>query len=236
MFKLPKMSSKNNHTIILLTKLSIFLQRGKRENQSFKMVDKPLQVFSNSEIIDGIIKGDLVIYKYIRNNSFPFLMQWLNDAASKRKAEEIIQNALIILYRKITTRGLILQCGFITYFLAVCKKIWIYEVDYRKIAFLEDDRSEEIAKIDDQEIENLYLESKEFKLYRRHFNGLKKKQQLILEASIDGIPYDDLFKQFGYSSISSFKNEVCRIRKILKERIISDPCFKILKDKSNWSL
>ena len=93
-----------------------------------------------------------------------------------------------------------------------------------------------ISPEEEDEIETFYNESKEFQLYRRHFRTLKKRQQAILEASINGESYKDIFTKFGYASADSFKNEVYRIRKNLIDKITKDPEYQKLKNRSNWSV
>jgi hypothetical protein len=227
---------KDNHVINLISKLSLFLHKDKTRGNFSTMPVKSENTYSNTEIIDGIIRGDLVIFNYIRENSLSFFRNINGKSGKSGKAEELFQDAIIVIFRKITTSGLTLDCQFITYFIAVCKKIWFYQNNGNNKSKTIQVEGIEPVHLDEEEIENLYMESKEFELYRYHFGLLKKKQQRILEASISGLPYKDLCQQFGYNSADTFKNEVCRIKKNLVRRITSDPKFQMFKDRANWSL
>jgi hypothetical protein len=128
-----------------------------------------------------------------------------------------------------------LSCKFLTYFIAVCKNIWNYN---NRIKGKEEIQNKDIDPdgfLDEEEIEMLWTESREFRLYRRHFNTLKVKQQNILASSLDGVAYRDLFRQFDYKSEEAFKNEVFRIRRKLFQKISEDPEFRFLKNRTYWS-
>ena len=98
----------------------------------------------------------------------------------------------------------------------------------------EDDFDESILS-DEEDIGTLWKESREFRLYRKHFESLKEKQRDIFESSLDGVPYRELYSQFGFRSEEAFKNEVYRIRRKLFQRIIEDPEFRILFNRTYWS-
>jgi len=219
-----------------IIKLNVFLQKDTTREAISEMPEKPVHIYSDIEIIDGIKRGDPLIVKYIRDKNISFLRTLSGKTRNNHLEEEIFQDALIVVYRKLTSSNFTLNCQFNTYFLAVCKKIWAFGNSYKKITQPLTSEMACISAEEQEEIESLYIVSKEFQLYRRHFKTMKKRQQSILEASINGESYKELFAQFGYASADSFKNEVCRIRKNLINRIISDPEYQRLKNKTKWSL
>jgi hypothetical protein len=176
----------------------------------------PDHTYSNDELIEGIIHGDNKIFRYVSDQTIPYLIKTIGKKGTKTLAEEIVQEAYIVIFRKAGSTGLHLSCKFLT-------------DEVRNRDFIND------GILDEEEIEMLWMESREFRLYRRHFNTLKGKQQTILASSLDGVAYKDLYRQFGYKSEDAFKNEVFRIRRKLFQRISEDPEFRFLKNRTYWS-
>jgi DNA-directed RNA polymerase specialized sigma24 family protein len=186
-------------------------------------------------MIEGFIHGDHEIFRYVSDQTIPYLVKTIGKKGTKSQAEEIVQEACIVIFRKAGSSGLELNCKFLTFFIAVCKNILNYEIRIKgREEILSTDFSQN-GVLDEEEIEMLWKESREFRLYRRHFNTLKGKQQTILHSTLDGVAYKDLYRQFGYKSEEAFKNEVFRIRRKLFQRISEDPEFNFLKNRNYWS-
>jgi DNA-directed RNA polymerase specialized sigma24 family protein len=221
--------------IAFYIKLAIFVKKYKREKRIPEMRKEPDHTYSNNELIEGITRGDNEIFRYVSDHSIPYLIKAMGKEGTRSQAEEIVQDAYIVIFRKADSNGLELNCKFLTYFIAVCKNIWNYSNRIKgKDEVWNRDFSNDVT-IDEEEIEMLWMESREFRLYRRHFNTLKGKQQTILTSTLDGVAYKDLYRQFGYKSEDAFKNEVFRIRRKLFQRISEDPEFRFLKNRTYWS-
>jgi len=200
-----------------------------------KMEKEPDHIYSNEELMNGILKGDYGIFRYVADQAIPYLLKNMGKEGSRKRAEEIVQDAYVVVYRKAVAGDLQLKCRFLTYFLAVCRNI--RTAGYRLMEDPEKNRGEleELTEAEEEEIEVLWLRSREYRLYRRHFNTLKEKQQSILASSMDGVPYKDLYAEFGFKSEDAFKNEVFRIRKKLFRQILEDPEFILLRNRTYWS-
>jgi DNA-directed RNA polymerase specialized sigma24 family protein len=200
-----------------------------------EMVKKPELTYSNEELTEGFFRGDHEVFRYVSDQAIPYLVRNMGKGSSRTLAEEVVQDACIVIYRQANSRDLQLNCKFLTYFIAVCRNIWNYNNQLRgKGEVWKEDLVSNVS-VDDEEIGMLWMESREFKLYRKYVNKLKEKQKAILISSLDGIPYRDLYLQFGFSSVDAYKTELFRIRKKLLERIQDDPEFKTLINRTFWS-
>jgi DNA-directed RNA polymerase specialized sigma24 family protein len=221
--------------IAFFIKLTIFAEKYKREKRIPEMRKGPDHIYSNDELIEGITRGDHDIFRYVSDQTIPYLVKSMGKTGTRSQAEEIVQDAFIVIFRKADSNGLELNCKFLTYFIAVCKNIWNYNNRIKgKNGIWNSDFIHDVI-LDGEEIEMLWMESREFRLYRRHFCTLKGKQQTILASSLDGVAYKDLYRQFGYKSEEAFKNEVFRIRRKLYQKISEDPEFRFLKNRTYWS-
>jgi DNA-directed RNA polymerase specialized sigma24 family protein len=190
--------------------------------------------FSTDEILQGIIEGRPEIFCFIRGKTFSFISNYIRlHNGRKSDCEEVFQDTLIVIFKKLKKNNLTLTCDFATYFIAVSKTIWRFEQKNKK-------KESAIYPVpecaEEKEIEDIYKESKEFKLYREYFGRLRTKQQEIIKASMNGESYDTLYQEFGYKNTGVFKNEVCRIKKKLIKDITSDKRFKNLNGNRNWSI
>jgi RNA polymerase sigma factor (sigma-70 family) len=199
------------------------------------MGKEPDHTYSNDELMDGIIKGDHGVFRFVADQALPYVLKNMGKEGSKEKAEEIVQDACIVVYRKATSGQLQLRCRFMTYFYAVCRNILNYSYRSKEETEMHREGYAELSEAEEEEIEMLWMRSREYRLYRRHFDDLKVKQRNILASSMDGVPYRELFAQFGFKSEDAFKNEVFRIRKKLFQQILEDPEFILLKNRTYWS-
>lgn len=229
------MAAKVNRKKNLIAKLSLFLPLSDLTGEKSSMGGKKNQTFSDQEILDGFIRGDVAVFSFLREKSLPLLIKIVDKPLKTKMAEQIIQDTFVVIYRKIKTTGLELHCRFLTYFMAVARKIWLFESNPGKINGAVMLSEEPCDVIDERELETLWMESMEFRLYRRHFSRFSEKQQKILMASMDGVPYKELFEEFGYKNVDTFKNEVSRIKRKLTERITADPVYLRLKNRNTWS-
>jgi DNA-directed RNA polymerase specialized sigma24 family protein len=215
-----------------LRQLSLFLTPSKvRLKKGMQL--KPSKELTNDEILPGIKEGDQAVFLYVKRLVFPAVTSFIKqNGGNGFQSEEVFQDALIVIFKKLLKGPVELQCKFSTYFLSVCKIIWRFnhKNNYSRAVNLVD------LVEDTGEIEEIYKGSKEFKLYRKHFNKLKVKKQSILMASLSGKSYQELYEKFGYKSADVFKTEVSRIKKQLVESITSDPEYNCFDGKNNWSI
>ena len=189
--------------------------------------------YSDCKIIEGNLKENPGIFRHVQHAAYPTILKIINEKKLKNvHANEVFQDAMIVIFKKIKKGPLNLSCKFTTYFIGVCKTILRFNRNNGNRVDLE------IVDVidDEQEIEDLYKESREFQLYRRHFNKLKPKQRKILLASLSTKPYKELFTEFGYKSADVLKTEITRVKKLLIDRITSDPDFKKCNGGNGWSI
>jgi DNA-directed RNA polymerase specialized sigma24 family protein len=226
------MTKKKNIVFDELRQLSLFLTPSKG-NLREGMRLKPTKELTNDEILPGIKEGDQSVFLYVKELVFPAITSFIKQNGGKDfQAEEVFQDALIVIFKKLLKGPVDLECKFSTYFLSVCKIIWRFnhKNNYSRALNFGD------LVEDTGNIEEIYKESKEFKLYRKHFNKLKVKKQSILMASLSGKPYQELYEKFGYKSADVFKTEVSRVKKQLVESITSDPEYNCFNGRNNWSI
>ena len=221
-----RMAAKNYKYLSLLLQLKLI-------GDTTWMTAKPLKKYTSHEILDGITNENREVFLYIRQEVFPQLLKIVKEKkGSFHDAEELFQEALIVLFKKLRKDKIRLYVNFSTYFIGICKTIHRFKKSEKNIII---DNSDNYL-VEEKEIEDLYKESKEFRLYRKYFGELKPRQQEILLASFSGKSYDELYQKFGYKNADVLKTETNRIKKRLMDKITADPEFKKYNGGKNWSL
>ncbi|TNF41959.1 MAG: sigma-70 family RNA polymerase sigma factor [Bacteroidetes bacterium] len=189
--------------------------------------------YTNDEILLGIKEGNQAVFVFVKDQTFPFISAFIKqNKGTKSQAEEVFHDAMIVVFKKLQRGPVTFECKFSTWFIGICKVIWRFNhKNSNSILMNPVDMIE-----DESEIEDLYKESREFQLYRKHFNKLNKKKQQLLMASFSNKPYNELFEEFGYKSADVFKTEIARIRKQLTESITADPEFGKYCNGKNWKV
>ena len=147
---------------------------------------------------------------------------------SSKDAEDIFQNAILVIYKKTQNRELFLTVRFITYLEAVCKKMWYRQLKRKKIidfnALDESDESEDFICNDDN-MHNIMELTEKNSLYQKHFLILRKECQILLRMFYDEIKLKKIAEYFGLKNAHQAKKKKYRCKGYLLQSIKNDPLF-----------
>ncbi len=174
---------------------------------------------------DPILKGlrlrDPLVLDQVYKDCFSFLLKYIQQQKGGRAdAEDIFQEAMIVIYRKIKADELHLQSTFTTFFMGVCKYIWRRHQrrNRRTISNFPSDLLWETIEYD--------LEKQErYQLLREKFHTLSKNCRLILQLFFEQYSMQEIAEVLGYESAGYIKKRKCICQRKLIEAIRSDPRF-----------
>ncbi len=90
---------------------------------------------SSRGFIKGLINRDEKVITCIYKKVFPIILDYVScNNGSYQDAEDVFQEAMLILLEKTRNRSFNLTCRFTTYFWEICKKVWLKELRKRKRA------------------------------------------------------------------------------------------------------
>lgn len=207
---------------------------------------KSMKTYTNSEIIQGFRRKENIILYYIYKSNYRTVASMiLANNGSESEVKDIIQDALIIIFKNITKPKFDLTCDFNTYFFSVCRILWLqqlqikktrsevlidYEIFYDKGSFF----SENINAIED--FENKYLELKKTQLFRLHFKKLGKDCKVLLKLFFSQIPDNRIKTRLKFKSAESVKARRYQCKEYLVSCIKNDPDYKELIKKQELIL
>jgi len=178
------------------------------------------------EILDGIRDRNNDILTFVYKEYYPVIKKYiLNNSGNKQDAEDIFQETIVMIYRKVEEGQLSLDCSFKTYLYSVCRILWLKELKTRKLIR---NNNLKLKNIVDPEVKYLLedddLEKK--KLIQEHLMHLKENCRQILTLFYAGVPIDEITEILGMSSTANTRQRKNRCKEKLIESLKKDPRFR----------
>lgn len=189
--------------------------------------------YSDEAIIEGLrLRSDYII-KYIYQELFPMILFLVTkNNGSEEDAEDIFQDSLIIVFRKIKANELDLTCSFRTYVYSISRNLWLQKLSKRKQFSREFSDIEVYITMSDYALsERNQDEQEKFRLYQQHFLTLGEDCQKVLLLFMKKTSLKEIAAEMGYKTEKYAKTRKYLCKEELKKRIINDPkCQKFLSD------
>lgn len=189
--------------------------------------------YSDEAIIEGLrLRSDYII-KYIYQELFPMILYLVTkNNGSEEDAEDIFQDSLIVVFKKIKANELDLTCSFRTYIYSVSRNLWLQKLSKQKQFSREFSDVETYITMSDYILsEKKQDEIEKFRLYQQHFLTLGDDCQKVLMLFIKKVSLRDIATEMGFKTEKYAKTRKYLCKEELKKRIINDPkCQKFLSD------
>ncbi len=196
--------------------------------------EKPLtSEHPDNRYIKAIIENDRAVLKEIYATYVPIILHFVrSNSGTTEEAHDIFQEAIIIIYKKATGKGLVIQSSFKNYIYTVCRNLWM-QVLQRK-GRLRVTSIDHIIENGDSLVESLSLteeieQRESHKLYLEKFGELSKDCQRVLRSFFQGMSMRAIAQEMGYASEAYAKKRKHICQKRLIEAIKKDPRYKIIK-------
>ncbi len=177
--------------------------------------------------IEGIIAGDEAVIKAFYKKNLRYIRGYvLQNSGNEEDVEDVVQDALVVIYQKLTEGSLEFTSTLDTYFYGICKNIWRNRLRKQSKILL---KEQVFEGIDEEEI-NIedYLEQKEQqRLYHKYFVKLSNTCKELLLLVFEGKPMKEIAGLTGYSEGYTRKKKF-ECKKSLIEMIEKDPLYKEL--------
>ncbi|MCL3780472.1 sigma-70 family RNA polymerase sigma factor [Prolixibacteraceae bacterium JC049] len=189
-----------------------------------KMID-----YTKEEILNGILKNDNLVLQYVYKKYFYKINFYIRkNSGNDDDAHDIFQEAIIIVYRRLKENRLeITGASFETYLFAVCKMLWLKQLDIRKnekVDYYEDQGF--IEDVDAEDLQEVVEKHERYRLYQKHFKNLGKDCQKILQLYFDKVPLKQVAQIMGYKSEMYAKKRKYKCKEYLVKSIKQDLDYK----------
>jgi len=184
----------------------------------------------DEEIILGLRKRDNRVLQYIYKNSFnPVKQLILNNTGSDSDAEDIFQEALIIVFKKLKEEpDFELSSAFNTYIYSISRLLWLKHLrQIRKIEIdpLNRDMEERI-----EFEEPLPVQDKDLRMaiYQRTLLKIPEDCQKILRLTAQDITSKEIARQLGFRSEGYVRKRRHFCKEFLINKIKEDPDYQAM--------
>jgi RNA polymerase sigma factor (sigma-70 family) len=87
----------------------------------------------NKKVIDGILSGNQKIFNNLYEYEFPKVVKLIiHNSGSVEAANDVFQDAIVILMEKVYAQKLDLTCSVETYLYSICKYLWLDQLRQNK--------------------------------------------------------------------------------------------------------
>ena len=171
--------------------------------------------------------------KFIYKMYFPTIRNLVTtNSGNEEEAKDIFQEALLIIYDKITNNDFNLTCSFKTFLYSVCRNLWHEQLRYKKknLRTIEDyDAYVDVGS----EIDKFAYENIADYLFYKHFLSLTASCQEIIKMLLNKVSSKEIVKSMGFSSEDYANKRKYQCKQILFKRIKNDPLYKKVIENGN---
>lgn len=183
--------------------------------------------YTDDAIIEGLKKRDNGIIRYVYKEYYPTIKFLITtNSGTETDAEDVFQDALVVLYRKIARENLVLTSSFKTFLYSICRNLWLQRLDRRVFSneFLE---LEDLSELQDNfNLEQPDEDQEKYRLFQQHFLRLNHDCQKILRLFMGKTSLKEIAEIMGFKTEKYAKTRKFMCKEKLKNSIINDPFFK----------
>jgi len=185
--------------------------------------------YSDEQILKGILRHDNLILQYIYKQYYYNINYFIKkNQGSDDDANDIFQEAVIIIYRKIKENDLIFEkSSFKGYLFTVCRLLWLKQLERRRIEKekLNDSLPYQDDLYDDS-LNELVIKNERYGLYQKHFSSLSTDCQKLLQLFFEKVSLKEIATVMGFKSEKYAKKRKFKCKELLISRIKQDAEFK----------
>lgn len=184
--------------------------------------------YTNEELLHGILRNDNLVLQYIYKSFFYKISFFIKkNNGDDDDANDIFQEAIIIIYRKLKANDLVLDCTFETYLYSVCRFLWLKQLEKRKNEREKiQDNHDFNVDIYDNAFEATVDMNEKYRLYQKHFKNLGTDCQKVLQLFFDKVPLKQIAQVMGFQSEKYAKKRKYKCKEYLVKSIKQDIEYK----------
>ncbi|MFH0759803.1 MAG: sigma-70 family RNA polymerase sigma factor [Bacteroidota bacterium] len=185
---------------------------------------------TDEEILTGLKKRDNRVLQYLYKNAYnPVKQLIISNAGSDSDAEDIFQEALIIIFKKLKEDpGFQLTSAFSTYIYSIARLIWLKHL--RQIKKIEIDPLNRDMEERIEFEEPLPVQDKDLRMaiYQRTLLRIPDDCQKILRLTAQDITSKEIARQLGFRSEGYVRKRRHFCKEYLVTKIKDDPDYQAM--------
>ena len=185
--------------------------------------------FSDESILSGLKEKRAESIRYLYREYFPLAKSIVEkNSGTYEDAEDVFQDGIIVLYQKILSGPLNLNCSLKTFFFSICRNIWMQRLDRKwRLLYQDDLVSESVEDYDAIPIDINEEKLEKTRLYQLHFLSLPADCQKILKMFLSSTSLKEISECMGFKDVSYAKTRKYLCKNMLRKKILKDPRYKM---------
>ena len=177
--------------------------------------------FSDEALLKGLKEKRPDCIRQLYREFFPLTRSIVEkNSGSYQDAEDVFQDGIIVLYQKLLSAPLILNCSLKTFFFSICRNIWMQRLDRKWRLLYQDD----LVNEPEEEYDTSGLEINEEKLeksrlYQLHFLSLPPDCQKILKMFLSKVSLKEISDRMGFKDSTYAKTRKYLCKNMLRKKI-----------------
>lgn len=182
--------------------------------------DKEIKAETDQEIVDRISSGDYDVIQSIYHLYYPQIEKLVvQNNGSEEEAQDVFQEAILVLYERITKGDFLLKSRLQTFLYAVCRRMWLKQISRGQTSYMISDISDfEETLIQDDDLKNHEEEERQFQQMEDALEKLGEPcKSLLTEFYVKGKTMLEISEQFGYTNANNAKTQKYKCLQRLKK-------------------
>lgn len=164
----------------------------------------------------------------IYRDYFPRISTFIRqNSGSDSAAQDVFQDALVVLYKKVKSPDFKLTSSLYTFLYAICRNLWLKKL--RKSGNEGVTLEGDVEYIDENVEEEELTREAQYQLYRKKFRELGEGCRKLLQLSMAGKRMREIVAQLGMSSEQYARKRKFQCKQQLIRLIRQDPSYDALR-------
>lgn len=172
----------------------------------------------DQQIIIGIAKGDANILNAMYEQHYPMIRHMvINNTGSEDAAKDIFQEAMIVLYDKITSGNFELTSKLKTYLYAICRRLWLKQLNSGAHNFTDIMGLEDVLQADDDIAAHREKDRQLSEMEQALMQLGEPCRSIIEDFYLHNLSMQDISDKFGYTNTDNAKTQKYKCLQRLKK-------------------
>lgn len=178
-------------------------------------------------------EGQKKFIEILYKENFPSISHWIKkNSGSEKDAEDLFQDALVVVYQKAKDPEFALNCKLSTFIFGVVKKMWLHKLRTKDRYLATDFTLTETFSSSNQAIIDHLIEEHEIDiLYKSKFKKLTDECRSILSLFFNGSSMSQVMESMGFQTENMTRKKKFRCKEELIKLIKKDPRYGELMAK-----
>lgn len=177
----------------------------------------------DKEIIGGLASGERTALEHLYANHFPVVLNMvLRNSGSEDEAKDLFQEALCVLYDKVSQGDFVLSSKLRTYLYAISRRLWLKQLNGRDRGFVDVEGIEEPMMLE-EDLQIHQERESQFDQMERALGKLGNPCKTILtDFYIHGKTMAEISEKLDYTNADNAKNQKYKCLQRLKKLYFED--------------